>query len=291
MRYFISNAAHTLKYISSGNLISKQNFLHQRRNIDTNVLILIKEGTLYISQNGVNYKIGPNQYIFLKANENHFGYRASSGKLSYLWVHFLINDEITTVTEENYFNDISERNMEDSKNKIYIIPEHGEISITQRAPLLFNQLLDLSRQEMIYSDQIADYALSLLIMEISQEFIEIHQNIRQNIPPNIVRIMEWIKANYYRPVTLTEIAEEFGYNSDYLSTLFKKSTNGTIIHYINKTRIEISKALMSAYDLSVKEVAYSCGFSDEKYFMKTFKRLEGMTPSQYKKAFSRKMIN
>ncbi len=291
MRYFVSNAAHPLKYLSSGNLISKQNFLHQRRNIDTNVLIVVKEGTLYIAQNGVNYKIGPNQYIFLKANENHVGYRASSGKLSYLWVHFLINDEITTITDENYFNDMSERNREDPKNKIYIIPEHGEIAITQRAPLLFNQLLDLSRQEIIYSDQMADYALSLLIMEISQEFIETHQNIRQNIPPNIVRIMEWIKANYYRMVTVTEIAQEFGYNSDYLSTLFKKSTNSTIIHYINKTRIEIAKVLMSAYDLSVKEVAYSCGFSDEKYFMKTFKRLEGMTPSQYKKAFSRKMIN
>ena len=38
------------------------------------------------------------------------------------------------------------------------------------------------------------------------------------------------------------------------------------------------------YDVSIKEAAYSCGFSDEKYFMKVFRQYEGMTPSQYKKS-------
>ena len=103
--------------------------------------------------------------------------------------------------------------------------------------------------------------------------------------------MEWIKANYYKPITVKEIANEFGYNTDYLSFLFKKTTNTTLTNYISKTRIEISKSLISNYDLSIKEVAYSCGFSDEKYFMKLFKKAESMTSSQYKKAFTRKMIN
>lgn len=118
-----------------------------------------------------------------------------------------------------------------------------------------------------------------------------HYKIRHNISPNIARVMEWIKANYYKSITVKEIANEFGYNADYLSSLFKKTTNTTLTNYINKTRIEISKSLISNYDLSIKEVAYSCGFSDEKYFMKLFKKAESMTPSQYKKAFTRKMIN
>ncbi|MCI7499725.1 MAG: AraC family transcriptional regulator [Oscillospiraceae bacterium] len=39
------------------------------------------------------------------------------------------------------------------------------------------------------------------------------------------------------------------------------------------------------------EAAFSCGFSDEKYFMKVFKKFEGMTPAQYKNSFGRKNIN
>ncbi|QHQ60848.1 AraC family transcriptional regulator [Anaerocolumna sedimenticola] len=291
MRYFLSDANYPLKYLSCGNLISKQEFLHVRRNFNINVLIMVKEGLLYIAQDGVNYEVGPNQFILLRAKEEHYGYKPSTGKLSYLWVHFVTNDIMTVTTKESFLNGIMDRTIESTQNNFYIIPEYGEIALTQRAPLLFNQLLDLSRQEMIYSNQIIDYALSLLIMEISQEFIEMHYKIQHNISPNIARVMEWIKANYYKPITVKEIANEFGYNSDYLSTLFKKTTDITLTNYINKTRIEISKSLISNYDLSIKEVAYSCGFSDEKYFLKIFKKLEGMTPSQYKKAFTRKMIN
>lgn len=291
MRYFLSNASYPIRYFSCGNLISKQEFLHHKRNFDMNVLIMVKEGTLYISQGGVNYELGPNQYIFLRANEEHCGYKPSMGKLSYLWVHFLLKDEVTTVSRETFLNNMLEHMIVDTQNSFYIMPEAGEISLTQRAPLLFNQLLDLSRQEMIYSNQIIDYALSLLIMEISQEFIEMHYKIKQNITPNIARIMEWIKANYYKPISIIDISDEFGYNPNYLSSLFKKTTGSTLINFINKTRIDISKALIVNYDISIKEAAYSCGFSDEKYFLKTFKRFEGITPSQYKKAFTRKMIN
>lgn len=291
MRYFLSNADYPLTYLSCGNLISRDGFLHLRRNFNHNVLIMVKEGTLYISQGSVNYQLGPNQYIFLNANDEHYGFKESSGKLSYLWVHLLFRDPVTIFEKDNFINKHLDKIIKNPQNNHYIIPEYGDITLTQRVPLLFNQLLDLSRQELIYSNRIIDYALSLLIMELSQEFIEMHYQIKNNISPNIARIMEWIKANYYKPITITEIACEFGYNPDYLSSLFRKTTGTTLINYINKTRIEISKSLIANYEVSIKEAAYSCGFSDEKYYMKTFKKLEGMTPSQYKKAFTRKMIN
>ena len=103
--------------------------------------------------------------------------------------------------------------------------------------------------------------------------------------------MEWIKINYYKQITVSDVAFEFGYNPDYLSSLFHKTIGITLMQYIRKTRIDISKTLLSSYDLSIKQAAFSCGFTDEKYFMKTFRILEGMTPSQYKKAFSKKRLN
>jgi AraC-like DNA-binding protein len=291
MRYFISDVKHTLQYVSCGNLISKDGFLHQRRALDTNVLIMVKEGTLHITQGDTPYSVGPNQYIFLKEKEEHFGHRASSGNLSYFWVHFTTNDTLVVKTNEDFLADILNISKEHLQICNYIIPEYGEVSFTNKAPVLFNQLLDLSRQEMIYSDKMIDYALSLLIMELSQEFIEQHYNLKHNISPNVARIIEWLKANYYKPIAITDLADEFGYNPDYLSSLFKKSTGCSLIHYINKIRIESSKSFLSDFNFTIKEVGYSCGFTDEKYFMKTFKKMEGITPTQYKKAFTRKKIN
>lgn len=291
MQCVLSNTDYPLKYLSCGNLISKKDFIHNRRTLDIYVLIMIKEGTLYISQSGVNYVLGPNEYLLLKANEEHYGYKASQGKLSYMWVHFLFHDAISMIEKEELSNELLRNIREGTTSSQYIIPVYGKVSLNQRAPLLFNQLMDLSRQEILYSNQMLDFALSLLMMEISQEFIEMHCEVSTNISPKISLIMEWIRTNYFRTITIGEIANEFGYNPDYISSLFKKNTGTSLIYYINKTRIDISKTLLSNYDLSIKETAYSCGFSDEKYFMKTFKKLEGMTPAQYKKAFIRKMIN
>lgn len=292
MRYFVSNTSLPLTYVSSGNLLSKDGFVHPRRILDTYVLLLVKEGTLCITQSGVNYEVLPNQYIFLAAGEEHTGFRATSGKLSYLWVHFTLQEPaVVSYDEKPLFEKVQrEKEMPSGKN-IYIMPEHGEISFVRKVSLLFNQLLDLSRNEQIYTNYIADYALSSLVMEISQEFFDTYNKNTQNIPPCVAKVMEWIRANYYMPLTVNSIAGEFGYNADYLSTLFKKSVNISLVQFINKTRIDISKSLIVTYDITIKETAYSCGFADEKYFMKTFKKLENMTPSQYKSAFTQKMIN
>lgn len=272
MIYTYSNTNLPLRYFTAGNLISKNGFLHEKRNFNIYVFILVKEGTLYLNQSGKEIAVGANQFILLRAHEEHFGYRATEGKLSYLWVHFQFQEDGMIHTEYRY----------DKCN--YIIPEHGS---SQRGSILFHQLLDISRQENIYSSSMIDYALSLLMMEITQELL----NKSYTLPSPIIHITEWIRANYYLPLTVKELADEFNYNADYLSTLFKKSTGQSITQFINKVRIDTSKTLLVNFDISIKEIAYSCGFQDEKYYMKTFKKQVGMTPSQYKKAFEKKYIN
>lgn len=292
MRYFVSNTSRPLGYVSSGNLLSKDGFIHPRRILDTYVLLLVKEGTLYITQAGVNYEVLPNQYIFLAAGEEHAGFRPSPGKLSYLWVHFSLPEPADITLEKPLlFENVRTGKEMISENNTYIMPEYGEISFVRKVSLLFNQLLDLSRNEQNYTKYISDYALSSLVMEISQEYFDSQNKNMQNIHPSTVRVMEWVRANYYQPLTVNTIAGEFGFNADYLSAMFKKSAHISLIQFINKTRIDIAKSLIVTYDISVKETAYSCGFTDEKYFMKIFKKLENMTPSEYKKAFTKKMIN
>lgn len=289
MRIFIANASQPLKYVSCGNLLSKQGFLHPRRVLDTCVLILVKEGTLYIAQNDTHYEVNPNQYIFLYAGEEHYGFAPSTGKLSYLWVHFPLPQGANAISEEELLWRTSEGGKEAAihENKEYFMPEKGEIQNASSVPLQFYQLFNLLHKRQ-YTEYIADYTLSLLIMEISQEFYDRHNRQEDNIPPYVVKIMDWIRANYDKPLSVTSIAREFSYNPDYLSALFSKTTNVSLTHYINRTRIDISKSLIVDYEISVKEAAYSCGFTDEKYFMKTFKKMENLTPTQYRKAFSKK---
>ena len=266
-----------LSFSVCGQLISPSGFVHHRRCFDENVLIMMTEGTLYITANNVEYALVPGQYIFLKAGEEHFGHRPSEGRLSYLWAHFRSDCGFETVNDEKV-------------EYTYLLPEIMALSDSGRTSLLFHQLMDMSLEEKQYTQNLSDYAMSLLLMELSQEYFRFRDS-SDKLPSAVVSAREWIKNHYYLPFDVSELAKAVGYSADYLSSLFKQSTGVSIVSYTNRLRIKTAKTLLSNYDITIKEAAFSCGFSDEKYFMKVFKQLEGLTPSQYKKSFGRKNIN
>lgn len=319
MKYFYSTTTTPLTYSICGQLISKDGFLHHKRTFDWDVLILVTEGVLHITTAGTPYSIGANEYVLLKSGEEHFGHQPSVGKLSYLWVHFksdmpfeVMKPNVQTYVSNLCDNGFTRVAMDSaaagfpsafadadciSSTKTatdtytYLFPEQGKIAPSGRIPLLFHQLMDLSLEESLFSTLMPDYALSLLMMELSLEYRKSFKQQAGKMPPVISSVTEWIKTNFYRTFTVAELAKELGYQADYLSSLFKKHMGISLVQYTNRLRIETSKNLLINYGLSIKEAAYSCGFPDEKYYMKIFKSLEGVTPTQYKTAFSKKHIN
>lgn len=276
-RLFTCKTLPPLKYEVCGQLISPDGFLHHRRCFEYHVLIMVAEGTLHITSDNIPYTVSAGQYILLKAGVEHFGHKASTGRLSYMWVHFGIDSSVHT--------DL------DDESAACFFPEYGSVSVSGRVSLLFHQLMDLSLEEKFLADNMLNYALSLLVMELSREYMQSLKTGINQFPPVVASAMEWIKANYYQPFTVSQLADKFGYQADYLSSLFKKAAGVSIVRFTNEIRIKSAKTLLLNYELSIKETAYSCGFSDEKYFMKIFRQLEGTTPTQYRKAFCKKYIN
>lgn len=81
-------------------------------------------------------------------------------------------------------------------------------------------------------------------------------------------------------------AEYLNVNPSYLSTLFKKETGMTLTEYINRKRIEHALLLLNSTDMQIQMIAQYCGITDVNYFTKTFKKIVGKTPKEY-----REMIN
>ena len=100
----------------------------------------------------------------------------------------------------------------------------------------------------------------------------------------ITRAAEYIENNYRRPsLNLDEIAERLSINRVTLHRKFTEELNISPGNYIIKLRIKKACALLESSNYSVKTVAYSTGFSDQLYFSKVFKKLVGMTPTEYRK--------
>lgn len=307
-RIFGCKAKAPLHYAVCGQLLSPAGFLHHRRNFAYHVLILVTEGTLFIHANNAAHKVGAGQYIFLRAGEEHFGERPSEGKLSYLWVHF----QADAPMEELRGKAVSEQAPAllqapappqaaiaglagvpphgAEEMYMYQFPETGHLPDMGRVAQLFRQLMDVSFEEGAYTQNMSDYAMSLLLMEISRAYAQ-PVGARDKLPEAVISAREWIKNHYYHPFEVSELAEILGYRADYLSSLFKRKMGVPIVRYANQIRIRTAKTLLSNYDVTIKEAAYSCGFSDEKYFMKVFKQMEGITPAQYRSSFNRRNVN
>ena len=94
-------------------------------------------------------------------------------------------------------------------------------------------------------------------------------------------VLTFFDANYHRTLTLEEIAQCVDMSPKYFCRFFKEMTHRTPMDHLNYYRIERACQQLLTSDLSITEIAYSCGFNDLSYFIKTFKRYKGTTPKKY----------
>ncbi|WEZ08266.1 helix-turn-helix domain-containing protein [Priestia flexa] len=98
----------------------------------------------------------------------------------------------------------------------------------------------------------------------------------------IYEIEQFLQMNYDRDVKLQEIAERFYLSREYISRKFKQEFQENISDYIVKVRMSKAKSLLKNEQLKIYEVANMIGYQDDKYFRKVFKKLEGLTPNEYR---------
>lgn len=179
-----------------------------------------------------------------------------------------------------------------SQRNYFLLPEHGHLSLEKRSILLFVQLLDISKRSSYQINWNCRYALNLLLVEFTSEFLQTSNITDDRIPNQVKNIIEYIRTHYDEPLSVESLAAQYNYHPTYLTSLIKKYTGYPISSYINHIRIAVAKNILCVRDtLSIQEIASMCGFTDEKYFMRLFKKLEGITPSQYRNAFFVKKIN
>lgn len=96
----------------------------------------------------------------------------------------------------------------------------------------------------------------------------------------LYKAIEYMKRNYMRRLPLEETARHVGLTPSYFSKIFSEEIGAPYNHYLNKIRVEQSRSLLLSSDLSMVEISALCGFEDQSYFTKVFKRFTGITPSK-----------
>lgn len=126
-------------------------------------------------------------------------------------------------------------------------------------------------------------AYLLLLLDRSQKIGLLTESTSSPTMP-IRKAIDYIQSNFDKRILLSDIAASVGMNRKYFCSYFKKHTLTTPITYLTMLRIRHVKTLLQEKQMSVLEVALSCGFDNVSFFIRQFKAATGQTPGQYRKA-------
>jgi len=125
---------------------------------------------------------------------------------------------------------------------------------------------------------------------MAERLCSVNEKAKIRYPSLVQKIMECVSMDLQQPLTLQYFASLFNVNSSYLSNLFHKHTGVTITEYVTKVRIDHASTLLAYTREPVRDIARKVGITDVQYFSRLFKRLTGLTPTQYRDQCMRNLI-
>jgi AraC-like DNA-binding protein len=144
---------------------------------------------------------------------------------------------------------------------------------------------------MVLATDHANGALSrLLTQSLLHACLRLLKTPKQQAPRKAIRTYEsiclYVQENFHRPITRESIAGYFGLAPNHVSRLFRKEGFMRFNDYLNLVRVNRAKFMLQNYNLSLKEIASSCCYSDAAYFCRVFKKVCKVTPTEYRAAHS-----
>lgn len=96
------------------------------------------------------------------------------------------------------------------------------------------------------------------------------------------RMYQFIKDNYTRDTSMQEAARYMNYSEAYFSKLFKQLFHKNFTAYLSEYRIEAAKKMLESPEINISTIGKNVGYTDSNYFAKVFKRMTGLSPSEYR---------
>ncbi len=152
---------------------------------------------------------------------------------------------------------------------------------SNRIHQLLDELLKLETDNRPFSREYQQSLLNILMMELirldTTPLISEHNN-------TMSHILNYIHQHYQEEITLETLAELAYMSTYHLCRKFKETTNSTVVSYINTTRIMNAQRMIMETNLTFTQISQQTGFANVTHFNRIFKKMTGITPSQYRKS-------
>ncbi|MDT2660525.1 AraC family transcriptional regulator [Enterococcus hulanensis] len=243
-------------------------------------LFLFLQGDCHYFIDGKSYNLKRGQLLFINNNQIHGPTLFSDEVYERFSIHF----------SPQYLESLSSE-----KTSLLKAFDEG---------ILLTQLTEEALEKMIYFMKLMiheyqhpsfygnDLQLSSLLTQIlllsNQSANSAEEVSDSRLPQLITDILQFIRENLSSPdLSLDYLAQHFAHNGIYLNRIFKQSLGSTIYQYILLSRISVAKRYLEKGQ-NVQNTCFLSGFNDYSNFIRTFKKITGVTPKQYIMTFKKK---
>lgn len=253
-------------------------WIHITRSRDDYELMVVTDGTLYIADHAQEYTVEKGRYLLMPPTPFQHGTR--SGSCNFYWLHF------------GYHNEQQDHEvlpcMPDYTPGYLGIPVTGTLSSLERMIILMKQLQDSDRRYKEVS--LNRYLCSAILSELGAQSLHSPSKEKQLKEQLYSDVLDYVSWHVQENLRIPEIAAHFGYNEKYFTTFFKKYAGISLKQHLLQSKMEFAKSSLSETISPISQIAYSLGFSDAHNFSKAFRRITGLSPSEYRASYNKHNI-
>jgi AraC-like DNA-binding protein len=137
----------------------------------------------------------------------------------------------------------------------------------------------------VFNKELIQQLVNTLIVVVARNIAKyLPQEVNEATDEKALDILQYIQQHIYAPEKLrtAAISMEFGVSPSYLGRYFKKHANETMQQYINNYKLKLIESRLLHSDLRINEIVSELGFTDESHLNKFFRKLKGISPSQFR---------
>ncbi len=259
-------------------------FLFKGESHDFWEFLYVDKGEVGITSGDMVYQLKQGQIIFHTPNQFHDVF--CNGKISpnLLVVSFDCNSEYMSFFKDKVFNI-------NNHLSLYL-----HTIITEAKSAFDNDLADPYFTELKLKDNVPDFSLDLIAISLEAFLIELirsqsNENNNSTISIHekennrrVQNVINYLEGNITNNITLEDICTHCSMSRSLIQKLFKDDTGWSVMEYFYRLKIEEAKRLIRNGTNNFTQIADHLGYSTIHYFSRQFKKIVGMSPSEYSKS-------
>ena len=254
----------------TGSLRAIKPHVSKRENLQSYLCLMVVDGSGHIEYEGQKYEMKKGDCAFIDCMKSYsHSTGGGSGLWSLEWVHFY--GENMPAVYDKYI---------ERGGQPVFTPENADAYLQ-----IFSKLYDIAGSEDYIRDMKLNAVLNELLAVIMEQSWHPENAAVGKKRRELIDVKAFLDEHYTDKITLDSLSVAFYIDKFYLSKIFKDAYGTTINSYILAKRITQAKRLLRFTDMSVDEIGSRVGMNDANYFSRAFKKIEGISPSEYRKAW------